>query len=61
MREPEKGERPSVLLRRIEKGERLWDVAKACRADPRMIEKANHLEPDSPLPECLLLIPRIRT
>lgn len=61
LREPEKGERPSVLLRRIEKGERLWDVAKACRADPRMIEKANHLEPDSPLPECLLLIPRIRT
>ena len=61
LKEGEAGVQPSVILRRIGKGECLWDVAKACRTDPAVIEKANGLESGAPLPEGMLLIPKVRT
>ena len=57
----EGGERPSVVLRRTEKGESLWEIAKAYRTAPAVIESANHLEQGAPLSEGMLLIPRVRT
>ena len=58
--EPSGEPRPSLILRRIGNGERLWDVAKACRADPAVIEQINGLTPGEPLPEGMLLIPKAR-
>ena len=57
----EGGERPSVVLRRTEKGESLWEIAKVYRTAPAVIESANHLEQGAPLSEGMLLIPRVRT
>ncbi len=52
--------KPSIVLRLLEDGERLWDVAKRYRTTISDIVKANEL--DSEQPECgtLLLIPRKR-
>ncbi len=58
VRETEPGEEAAIVLRRIGEGDCLWNVAKAYRTDPHLIEKANGLEPGAPLPCGMLLIPR---
>ena len=58
--EAEEGERPSLVLRRVERAETLWDIGKAYRTDPRLIVEANGLTEGEPLPEGMLLIPKTR-
>lgn len=53
-------EMPSLVLRRIDSEDTLWDIAKAYRADPGSICRANGLEADAPLPVGMLLIPKVR-
>lgn len=54
------GEQPSLVLRMLERGERLWDVAKAHKTTIADIVKANELENESDGTGKLLLIPRRR-
>ena len=59
--EPERtGEQPSLVLRTLEPGERLWDVAKAYRTTVDDVMSANELEEESAARGRLLLIPRKR-
>lgn len=59
--EPEDaGERPSLVLRALEGGERLWDVAKAYRTTTSDIISANELADEAAARGRLLLIPRKR-
>lgn len=53
-------EMPSLVLRRMTAGETLWDLAKQYRTDEDMIRGANQLEADAPLPDGMLLIPKVR-
>lgn len=54
------GRRPSVVLRVLDEGERLWDVAKRYSTTIGDIVKANELESEQPCGGTLLLIPRKR-
>lgn len=56
----ESGEQPSLVLRMLEQGERLWDVAKAYGTTIADIINANELEDASAAVGRLLLIPRKR-
>ena len=56
----ESGERPSLILRCLEKGERLWDVAKSCGTTVADIMGCNELEEEGQAAGRLLLIPRKR-
>ncbi len=58
--EEEEEEHPSLVLRMLEQGERLWDVAKAYRTTIPDIVRANNLESESDGVGKLLLIPRRR-
>lgn len=60
--EPRGGEtaRPSVILRRPEPGEELWDVAKVCGSTVERIAQANELNPGDMPPQRMLLIPSAR-
>lgn len=49
-------DQPSVVIRRKEKGQRLWDLAKQCGSTVRSIERLNALEGE-PEDDRLLLIP----
>lgn len=60
MSEPTEKEQPALILRRAREGETLWDLAKAYRTTVSMVEAANHMEPGDPLPQGLLLIPKMR-
>lgn len=51
---------PSLVLRRLQEGESLWDVAKQCKTEEQAILTANGLEPDSDPTGKMLLIPKIR-
>lgn len=54
----EPGERrPGVLLRRTTQPQEIWDIAKACRAVPEAILKANELESTTVPADVMLLIP----
>ena len=50
---------PSVVMRRMEPGETLWDIAKQYRTDRELIRSVNELSDDE-VPEKMLLIPRMR-
>jgi hypothetical protein len=54
------GERPSIVLRRMERDESLWDVAKQCRTTRAAILSANELEREEDCGGRMLLIPRVR-
>jgi hypothetical protein len=54
------GPRPSLVLRALDEGERLWDVAKQYGTTVGDIERANELGDEQPLGGKLLLIPRKR-
>lgn len=56
----ESGEQPSLVLRMLERGERLWDVAKSYGTTIADIMSANELEDASAAVGRLLLIPRKR-
>jgi hypothetical protein len=56
----EEGELPSIVLRQLEPGESLWDVAKAYRTTQVEIEQANGLTGEAPAAGRMLLIPRRR-
>jgi hypothetical protein len=58
--EEEPGPRPSLVLRVLDEGERLWDVAKRYGTTIGDIEKANELGGEQPWGGKLLLIPRKR-
>ena len=49
--------RPAVLLRLTDREESVWDIAKSCRADLRLITAANELSGTSVPAGTLLLIP----
>ena len=51
---------PSVVLRLVEEGERLWDIAKDCHTTRSDIIQANELEDETVSGGRLLLIPRRR-
>ena len=52
--------RPSIVLRMVGEGERLWDIAKSYGTTSADILQANALEEDAPAAGQLLLIPRKR-
>ena len=52
--------RPSIVLRMVGEGERLWDIAKCYGTTASDIVQANDLEEDMPAGGRLLLIPRKR-
>ena len=54
------GDQPSLVLRMLEQGERLWDVAKAYATTIADIISANELEDEAAAAGKLLLIPRKR-
>lgn len=54
------GQKPSIVLRVLQDGERLWDVAKRYGTTIGDIVKANELESEQPGCGTLLLIPRKR-
>ncbi len=54
------GEQPSLVLRMLEREERLWDVAKGCGTTVADIMGANQLEEEGQARGRLLLIPRKR-
>ena len=56
----EEGERPSLILRMLEQGEALWDVAKAYGTTINDIISVNELSDESAAAGKLLLIPRRR-
>ena len=60
LQEPAEKEKPSLVLRWIGANESLWEIAKAYRTDPAAVETANGLEPGEPLPQGMLLIPKVR-
>lgn len=53
----EKGRKPSLILRRTEEQEELWEIAKACRTSVKAIEQANALEEPNVPANTMLLIP----
>ena len=54
------GPRPSVVIRRVERGEALWDIAKSCGSTVADICSANSLPEESAAVGTLLLIPARR-
>ena len=56
----EAGPRPSVVIRRVEQGEALWDIAKSCGSTVDDIRAANGLPGDEAAVGTLLLIPARR-
>ena len=56
----ELGTRPSVVIRRVERGEALWDIAKACASTVEDICGANGLTSGEAAEGTLLLIPARR-
>lgn len=56
----EEERRPSIVLRILDEGERLWDVAKRYGTTTGDIVRANELEDEQPCGGTLLLIPRKR-
>lgn len=54
------GARPSVVIRRVEQGEALWDVAKSCGSTVKDICSANGLPSNEAPAGALLLIPTRR-
>lgn len=54
------GERPSVIIRMVGEGERLWDVAKCCGSTVADIQAANAMSGDDAPCGTLLLIPKCR-
>lgn len=56
----EAGPRPSVVIRRVERGEALWDIAKSCASTVDDIRAANGLPGDEAAVGALLLIPARR-
>ena len=54
------GPRPSVVIRRMARGETLWDVAKSCGSTVEDIRCANTLPGDGTEEGALLLIPARR-
>lgn len=56
----ETGARPSVVIRRVERGEALWDIAKACGSTTQDIRAANGLPGEEAAAGTLLLIPAKR-
>ena len=57
----ESGPRPSVVIRRMERGEALWDIAKSCGSTVADICSANTLPGEDADAGTLLLIPARRT
>ncbi|MDE6922128.1 MAG: LysM peptidoglycan-binding domain-containing protein, partial [Oscillospiraceae bacterium] len=55
------GPRPSVVIRRVERGEALWDIAKACGSTVDNIRCANTLPGEEAEVGALLLIPARRS
>lgn len=55
------GPRPSVVIRRVERGETLWDIAKSCGSTVDDIRSANTLPGDEAAVGTLLLIPARRS
>lgn len=53
-------QRPSIVLRMVGPGERLWDIAKSYGTTAGDIVQANGLDEDTPVGGRLLLIPRKR-
>lgn len=60
MADGEEERRPSIVLRILDEGERLWDVAKRYGTTTGDIVRANELENEQPCGGTLLLIPRKR-
>lgn len=58
--DPAAGERPSLVIRMLGEGERLWDVAKSCGSTVADIRSANALDDADAASGTLLLIPRCR-
>ena len=56
----EEGTRPSVVIRRVERGEALWDIAKSCGSTMADIRTANDLPGEEAAAGTLLLIPSRR-
>jgi len=54
------GERPSVIIRMVGEGERLWDIAKCCGSTMADIQAANAMECAEAPCGTLLLIPKCR-
>lgn len=54
------GPRPSVVIRRVERGESLWDIAKSCGSTTDDIRAANSLPGEEAAVGTLLLIPSRR-
>ncbi len=54
------GPRPSVVIRRVERGEALWDIAKSCGSTMDDIRSANGLPGEEAAVGTLLLIPARR-
>lgn len=54
------GVRPSVVIRRVERGEALWDIAKSCGSTVEDICSANGLAANGAVEGALLLIPARR-
>ena len=52
--------RPSIILRMVGEGERLWDIAKAYGTTTEDIVQANALGEEAPPAGQLLLIPKKR-
>ncbi len=59
LEQQEKGNTPSLVMRRLLEGETLWEVAKQYRTDEELIRAVNRLEAEE-LPQKMLLIPRTR-
>ena len=57
----EGGPRPSVVIRRVERGEALWDIAKSCASTVADICSANSLPGEEAEVGTLLLIPARRS
>lgn len=53
-------ERPSVIIRMVGEGERLWDIAKCCGSTVADIKAANAMSADEAACGTLLLIPKCR-
>lgn len=58
--ERDTGPRPSVVIRRVERGEALWDIAKSCGSTVEDIRCANTLPGEEAAVGTLLLIPARR-
>lgn len=58
--DPDAPERPSVVIRVVGEGERLWDVAKCCGSTMADIQAANALESLDAACGTLLLIPKCK-